>query len=220
MGGDSNPLKLQVMLINQDVAASIGFYRDKLGFTLEGCWPSEEKPMWASLALGGQTVMLGCEAHEDMCGDTPEGEFFMQSTADFRKAPGGGVTIYIGVPDVDAYHAELTGRGVAAVAPPKDQFYGQRDFPVHDLDGYRLYFFSPITMSSCQSCGMPLQDAKEGDMYCDHCTNEHGHLRPFAEVLEGTTVGYFMGMQKMERAEAEQAAREHLGKLPAWSQNC
>jgi hypothetical protein len=35
-------------------------------------------------------------------------------------------------------------------------------------------------------------------------------------VLEGTITGYFMGMQKMERSEAEKAAREHLATMPAW----
>jgi hypothetical protein len=42
-------------------------------------------------------------------------------------------------------------------------------------------------------------------------------LRPYEAILEGTIQGYFMGMQRMERAEAEVAAKEHLAKMPAWS---
>jgi hypothetical protein len=54
-------------------------------------------------------------------------------------------------------------------------------------------------------------------MYCEHCTTDAGKLKPFVEVLEGTIQGYFMGMQNMERAEAEVAAKEHLAKMPAWA---
>ena len=45
---------------------------------------------------------------------------------------------------------------------------------------------------------------------------DKGQLRPYEDILEGTITGYFMGMQNMERAEAEVAAKEHLGKMPAW----
>ena len=71
-------------------------------------------------------------------------------------------------------------------------------------------------MESCQSCGMPLSDAEPGQMYCQYCTDEQGQLRTYETVLEGTIQGYFMGMQKMSREEAELAAREHLAKMPAW----
>jgi hypothetical protein len=54
-------------------------------------------------------------------------------------------------------------------------------------------------------------------MYCDYCTDEEGKLRSFEDVLEGTIQGYFMGMQKMERGEAEVAAKEMLAKMPAWN---
>jgi hypothetical protein len=75
----------------------------------------------------------------------------------------------------------------------------------------------PVSLELCQSCGLPLGDARPGQIYCRHCTDERGQLRPFDDVLEGTTVGYFMGMRQMERPAAEQAAREHLAKMPAWS---
>jgi hypothetical protein len=85
-----------------------------------------------------------------------------------------------------------------------------------DPDGYRLMMYSYIQMSECQSCGMPLADAQPGDMYCDHCTDDAGNLRSYEQILEGTIQGYFMGMQGMERAAAEVAAKEHLGNMKAW----
>ena len=64
----------------------------------------------------------------------------------------------------------------------------------------------------CESCGMTIDDGT----YCEHCTDDKGALRSFEQVFEGTVTGYFMGMQQMPRDEAEQAAKEHLSKMPAW----
>lgn len=212
--------EMSVMLTAKDVAASISFYRDKLGFELESTWPNEQAPLWASVKLNGQSIMLGCEATEASdCGGA-EGKFYLENTAAFHKAAGGGIMIYIEVEDVDAYHAELLERGAEPVAAPRNEFYGLRDFPAYDPDGYRLYFFQPIKMESCQSCGMPLADAHPGQMYCAYCTDESGKLKPYEAVFEGTVVGYFMGMQKLEREAAEVAARELLAKMPAWAGHC
>lgn len=125
--------------------------------------------------------------------------------------------VYIRVDDVDAYYAEVIEKGGKAGCEPKNEFYGLRNFLIQDLDGYRLAFYAPVQMASCQSCGMPLTDAVEGQMYCGHCANEEGELHPFEAILEGTITGFFMGMQKMERGPAEVAAREHLAKMPAWA---
>ncbi len=203
----------------KDTAAALRYYRDTLGFSVKETWPSAEAPLWASLSLNGQTLMIGAPFDGEHCGDASasELEFHKQSSEDFLAHPGGaGVFLYLEVEDVDAYHAEVSERGGQPTAAPKDQFYGIRDFSVRDLDGYRLIFFQPLVMSSCQSCGMPLSNAQPGDMYCSYCTDDSGQLRPYEEVLEGTSVGYFMGMQKMERAAAEEAARAHLASMPAW----
>ena len=44
-----------------------------------------------------------------------------------------------------------------------------------------------------------------------------GAYQPYETVLEGTTVGYFMHMQKLPREKAVVAAKEHLKKMPAWA---
>lgn len=206
------------MLIAADVAKSVAYYTDVLGFTLRECWPNEEAPMWASLELNGQTVMLGCPARADdpMC-QGAEGEFMVACSDDFKQAAGGGVLLYLCVEDVDAYHKAVSERGGKPVGEPRNQFYGLRDFQAQDLVGYRFSFFQPIQMESCQSCGMPLTDAKTGQMYCDYCTDENGRLKSYDEVFEGCVSGFFMGMQKMERPAAEAAATEMLAKMPAWA---
>lgn len=213
---------ITVHLTSRDVPRSIRFYRDKLGFTLGECWPDESKPLFASLALDKQALLLGAHSPASeagkWCGDDENlKQYFEAFAGEFEaNAPGAGVAIYLRVGDVDAYHAKLEKNGVEGMLDPKTQFYGQRDFPVRDPDGYRLTFYTPVAMESCQSCGMPLADAKPGQMYCGYCSDEKGTLKPYETVLEGTVQGYFMGMRKMPRKEAEKAAREHLAKLPAW----
>jgi hypothetical protein len=130
---------------------------------------------------------------------------------------GAGVYVYVQVADVDAHHARAAQKLARGLAAPQSQFYGIREYEIEDPDGYRLMMYTPIAMTSCQSCGMPMKDARAGEMYCAYCTDEQGRLKGYDVVLEGTTTGYFMAMQKMKRPEAEKAARAHLAKMPAWA---
>lgn len=207
-----------------DVKRSIAFYRDKLGFELRHCWPDESNPMWASLVLDRQSVMVGKAATVAECEGMHKGSpealaHWKKGLQRFAEAPHGvGVLLYFEVPDVDAYAAAVKGKGVKLDLPPTTQFYGLRDIHVTDPDGYELDLYTPVAMSACQSCAMPLADAKPGQMYCEYCVDESGTLRPYEQVFEGTVSGYFMAMQKMARPQAEKAAKEHLAKHPAWSQ--
>lgn len=221
-----NRASMSVMLTSRDTKAAAAFYVEKLGFEMKESWPNPDAPMWCNLVLDGQSVMIGSAPEmsslEGMCeGDADLLAYWTKTTEAFNAHPAGtGVQIYVGVEDVDAYYAKLIERGVKPDTKPKTQFYGIRDFGVQDLDGYNLVMHSVVTMSTCQSCGMPLADAAPGQMYCNYCTNDKGELKPYAEVFEGTVQGYFMGMQKMPREQAEVAAREMLEKLPAWSGSC
>jgi len=223
MGNPENqPNPNSVGLTVTDMKKSIAFYREKLGFQLRECWPDENAPMWASLVLDKQSIMFGQAMSADACSHMSEknpaaGKFWGKHAEAFGKSPHGvGVNLYLMVPDIDTYHAKITKAGVKPDLPPTSQFYGLRDTVVTDPDGYTLTFYTPIKMTSCQSCGMPLTDAHPGQMYCQYCTDPKGHLKPYEQVLEGTTIGYFMQMQKMPRDKAEQAAKEHLAKMPAW----
>ncbi|HGY90937.1 MAG TPA: hypothetical protein ENK43_07180 [Planctomycetes bacterium] len=210
------------MLTSRDVRKSLDFYTKILGFSLDECWPDEAHPMWASLSKDRQCLMVGCPPQEEMCAAKELAEDRRAWWSDLKKAfeshPAGvGVALYFTVPDVDALHASIIEKGGSPATTPENQFYGLREFGVVDPDGYHLVFYTPIAMSTCQSCGMPLTDAKPGQMYCSYCTDDNGNLKPYEEILEGTIQGYFMGMQNMERPQAEVAAKEHLSKMPAWS---
>lgn len=217
---------LSVMLTSCNPKAAAEFYVEKLGFEMKESWPSADEPMWCNLVLDGQSIMIGSAPDpnnlEEMCAGNPALLAYWKKNAEaFQAHPAGvGVQIYVEVEDVDAYYAELKQRGAEPATEPISQFYGIRDFGITDTDGYNLVIFMPITLSSCQSCSMPLTDAQPGQMYCNYCTNDKGELKPYEEIFEGTVQGYFMGMQKLPRAEAEVAAKEMLGKMPAWSGSC
>jgi uncharacterized glyoxalase superfamily protein PhnB len=215
---------LAVMLTCRDTKRQVAFYRDTLGFTLKESWPDDSNPMWANLVLDGQSVMVGGACPPDkveaMCGDAGPDEIarFKALAGDYEKHKAGvGLQVYVMVPDIDAYHAQLVKRGLKGLRAPKTQFYGLKDVPVTDPEGYQIVFYTPVAMSTCQSCGMPLTDAVPGQMYCPYCTDDKGKLRPYEVVLEGTTVGYFMQMQKLPRDKAEVAAKAHLKTMPAWA---
>lgn len=214
---------MAVGLTCKDMLKSVAFFREKLGFTMKESWPDEKAPMWCNMVLGGQSVMLGAAMDPDqvgeMCaGDKADAEIYGKMAKAFREHPAGvGMHIYLHVDDIDAYDAKIRKKGITPLRDPKTQFYGIRETLVDDPDGYRLVFYTPVTLETCQSCGMPLSDAAPGQMYCDYCTDEKGTLRPYEQVFEGTVTGFFMGMQKMERKDAENAAKEHLAKMPAWA---
>jgi uncharacterized glyoxalase superfamily protein PhnB len=214
---------MSVILTCRDLKTTLAFFKEKLGFELEACWPDEKAPMWCNLMMGGQSVMLGqsmpASAAGDFCkGDAAAEKRFRQIAEDMAKNKSGvGIGVYVQVQDVDQYHAAIAKRGVAVVSPPKSQFYGIREMTVADPDGFTFMFYTTIKMESCQSCGMPMKDAKPGTMYCHYCTDATGKLKPYETVLEGTTTGYFMAMQKMARPEAEKAAKAHLSEMPAWA---
>ncbi len=219
----SEHFPISVILTVRDAKASIAFYREKLGFELEACWPDEQHPMWANLMLDGQSVMIGgtftAEDVSKQCASDPaELAHKLRQIDDLAKHKRGvGIATYVMVPDIDAWHATVTKKGVKSNGAPKTQFYGIREVQLEDPDGYSFMFYSPVALANCQSCSMPMTDAKPGAMYCAYCVDEQGKLRSYETILEGCISGYFIPMQKLSRPDAEKAARELLKKQPAWA---
>jgi len=74
-------------------------------------------------------------------------------------------------------------------------------------------------MSSCISCGMPLDEkttSKFDDQYCVYCQNqETEELASYKQVREGS-IGAAMRLMNKTQEEAEEMADEMLPKLPRW----
>jgi uncharacterized glyoxalase superfamily protein PhnB len=144
-----NQFPNSVHLAVESVKKSIKFYREKLGFELRNCFPDEKKPVWASLVLGGQVVMVGAapspEVMKKFGASKDEIDLAKKDGKAFAKRPHGvGVHVYLLVPDVDALAKSLKKKKATIVMPPKTQFYGIRELMIEDLDGYRLVLYTPV----------------------------------------------------------------------------
>jgi uncharacterized glyoxalase superfamily protein PhnB len=115
-------------LVVRDLAASLGFYRDVLGFAVSQTVPPVPPFVFAWLERDGVPLFLN--AREGVADDLPELA---------ARAPGGTVTLFVVVDDVDGLHAQVAGRA-PVVMPLKTQFYGMREFAVTDPDGHVLIF--------------------------------------------------------------------------------
>jgi len=110
------------ILAVKDVDASVAFYTEKLGFehvtSMQG---TDGKNNFAFVKLGADQIGLSTDA--------------------LTYERGKGVVLMIYPPeaiDIDTYYAEIEGRGVTIVEPLKTEYWGDRLFSVHDLDGFYL----------------------------------------------------------------------------------
>lgn len=101
-----------------DMARSLAFYRDKLGFSA-AVWG--EPPSFAIVQRGAVTIALDASER----GQSANNQYW---------------AAYIYVVDVDALHAEYRDLGIAIHRDIEDAPYGCRDFDVTDPDGYILAF--------------------------------------------------------------------------------
>jgi len=106
------------VLTVRDIEKSLAYYRDALGFAVTFQY--------------GEPTYYAC-----LCRD--EVALHLRGGNKVEWVPGHG-TVCVFVDDVDALHAEFTGRGAKVVKPPENYDYGMRDFDVVDLDGNQLVF--------------------------------------------------------------------------------
>jgi glyoxylase I family protein len=115
------------LLAVDDLAVSLSFWRDRLGFELVGQADSEGQMFWCRLQRGGSSIML--------------------QTADKETGPakgrGRGVILYFVCDDVDALYNEVRTRGLR-VKPPTVAGYGMRQLSVPEPNGYSVCFESRI----------------------------------------------------------------------------
>ncbi|MBR0838583.1 VOC family protein [Bradyrhizobium liaoningense] len=106
------------VFVVSDIAASIAYYRDVLGFAVTFEY--------------GQPLSYAC-----LCRD--EVALHLLAAAGTKRLPGhGGLCVF--VRDVDQLYAELCRRGARPVNQPQDRDYEMRDFDVLDADGNQVTF--------------------------------------------------------------------------------
>ena len=113
-----------------DVAASIAWYRDVLGFIVTQEMKRDDKLMGAMLKAGTVELLL---AQDDFA-----------KGRDRQK--GAGLRLYaITSHDIDQLAAAIVARGGVLAQPPKDQPWGTRDFAVTDPDGFLISITTPVS---------------------------------------------------------------------------
>lgn len=106
-----------------DVAASIAFYRDVLGFALGETYEMEGKLMAAEMKAGAVSIVLGQD-------DWQQGR---------DRHKGVGFRLHcVTDQNIDALAAGIKARGGTFTHEPTDQPWGARDFGIVDPDGFKL----------------------------------------------------------------------------------
>jgi catechol 2,3-dioxygenase-like lactoylglutathione lyase family enzyme len=116
--------------IVRDVMASIGFYRELLGFEVMYIGPDDD-PYFAMVKRDGVHLMLKAI--------TPD----VQAAPNPTRHPWARWDAYVYAPDPDALADELARRGVEFREPLGINSDRLRGFEVVDSDGYVLYFGRP-----------------------------------------------------------------------------
>ncbi len=90
-----------------DMDRSIAFYRDVFGFPV-----THQSHKWTEFGTEGTTLALHLADAAD-------------HTHTHATTPAGHCQIGLTVPDLDDFHAEMVGKGVKCIQPPKMEHFGR-----------------------------------------------------------------------------------------------
>ncbi len=115
--------RLMPALTVSDLAASLAWYRDVLGFLVAEEIRHEDRMVAARLKAGSVEFLLGQD-------DFAKGR---------DRAKGAALRLYcVTGQDIDELAAAIQSRGGKLAQEPKDQPWGTRDFAVIDPDGFQI----------------------------------------------------------------------------------
>jgi len=117
----TRPTECAAVFVVRDIAASLAYFRDALGFDIAFTWG--EPTFYAGVCRGKVTIHL--------------------QAASQTSRPAGASALSVFVGNADDLHGELVRRGARVLKEPATYPYGMRDFDVSDLDGNTLIFGSP-----------------------------------------------------------------------------
>lgn len=126
-----NATHLGCSITCKDLAASIRFYRDVVGFTVAQTYENEGKVAAAVIVAGNCQIVLNQD----------DGQL------GWDRIKGQGFYLQINAPsaaDVDAAAARIKAAGGALLSEPADREWGARMFQFKDLDGFKLGVSTPL----------------------------------------------------------------------------
>jgi uncharacterized glyoxalase superfamily protein PhnB len=135
MSDDTPPGTIDVLVIDsvgasltvRDLAASLAWYRDVVGFTVEREYRRDGKVFAVALRAGTAEFLLGQD-------DGAKG---------LDRSKGEGFSLQLTTSqDIDRIAARIKGRGGVLETEPAD-LWGKRAFRIRDPDGFRFTISSP-----------------------------------------------------------------------------
>lgn len=123
-----------VNLMVRDMAETLAFYRDVLGFEVVMTQPETAPYDWAMVTRGGANLMF--QTVESL----KEEDYFVMNSPQI----GGTFTIFIVVPDVKQLHERVVGKATF-VKQFARTFYGFDEFSIRDNNGYILTFATQVS---------------------------------------------------------------------------
>lgn len=113
-----------------DIAKSISWYRDILGFVVMEEMRHEGELLGAAMMAGNVEILLGQD-------DWAQGK---------DRQKGVGFRLYcVSVQDIDQIAADIKARGGELAHEPTDQPWGARDLSVIDPDGFKISISTGVT---------------------------------------------------------------------------
>lgn len=126
-----NATTLGCSITCKDLEASIGFYRDAVGFAVEMTFENEGKLAGAVIKAGEIRIVLNQD----------DGKLGWDRT----KGQGFYLQINVAAPaDVDAAAARIKAAGHPLIDEPADRYWGARMFQFRDPDGFKLGVSTPL----------------------------------------------------------------------------
>jgi lactoylglutathione lyase len=122
------------ILYSEDLAASLRFYRDLLGFAVTYRFPEDAEPVFVGLELSGSEIAIG---------DVSDPEAAAIHGRPPRPVSGHRFELCVYASDVDAAVEELRAAGVTVLAEPADRPWGERLAYVEDPDGNPVMITAP-----------------------------------------------------------------------------
>lgn len=118
-----------------DVMEAVAFYRDKLSFEVDLTLENENgTTFFAIVELGDSNIMFDVQPN-------------LEIDEDQRRRVRSDVVINLLLPDnmdIDAYYDRVKAQDVEIVGEIGERYWGNREFSISDLNGYRIVFAVPI----------------------------------------------------------------------------
>jgi uncharacterized glyoxalase superfamily protein PhnB len=123
--------KITPNLVVADMEKSLTFYRDVLGFSVSQTVPDKAPFIFAWMKRDNADIFL----NQNMPPQPGAPDLYAG-----KPVGGGTLSLYLAMDGIDDLYAKVQQEKVPIVIAMHKEFYGMREFAVHDPDGYLLIF--------------------------------------------------------------------------------